>query len=540
MTAMAQISNFVLSTERSEPGGAVAVSKPATAKAGSSFSNVLRGQIVQADSQVADTRTKPAPKPTCKKRESFAADKANDNGNARQPSLQRGMPTVMSPIEPVGCVPVAQSMPDALMERKFAQGNRLAETHSADDGSQAEQSMQSELQSSDVVAGFTDKAGANPLQKTMLEQNPIFQSEAAAGPGQTADAVDLAQTDSWIAVTPSARQQTLADTTVVPEMKNLAVDGAAGEGSAKKPGLDMTDGNPSEVSQEVNSSILLSGKVALAQLIQEHRLNVMSGLTTIRTDAHSPSTSLDVKMDPNTNTSFAEDSVAGNQGGAPGSDSGAADGGFSRDSALFEREAVWANKSGSAARDSNSSFVVPLAPPEPQSAVPSHEEIPSAGPGHESGQTRDTSENCDPAKVFTANELAAAASHDELRVTLQTEKFGNVELHAHIAGDELGAAITVERKDAHSLLVAELPALQHALSEKQLRIDNLSLLQGSTTSNPENEKQSEQQNHRDGMSTAQKSRLALCSPENISNTNLNAVALSSGIFDLRGRLSVHA
>jgi len=76
-------------------------------------------------------------------------------------------------------------------------------------------------------------------------------------------------------------------------------------------------------------------------------------------------------------------------------------------------------------------------------------------------------------------QLTHSANHSDMRIAMQTDQLGAIELHARVAGDQLGAAITVEKRDAHSILVAELPALQQALSEKQLHVAQLSLLQGS-------------------------------------------------------------
>jgi len=65
-----------------------------------------------------------------------------------------------------------------------------------------------------------------------------------------------------------------------------------------------------------------------------------------------------------------------------------------------------------------------------------------------------------------------------MRIAMQTDRLGNVELRARVTGDEVGAAIAVEKRDAHAALAAELPTLQQALSEKQLRVDQLNLLHG--------------------------------------------------------------
>jgi len=37
------------------------------------------------------------------------------------------------------------------------------------------------------------------------------------------------------------------------------------------------------------------------------------------------------------------------------------------------------------------------------------------------------------------------------RIAMQTDKLGNIELRAHLTGETVGAAITVEKRDAHSI-----------------------------------------------------------------------------------------
>ena len=66
-----------------------------------------------------------------------------------------------------------------------------------------------------------------------------------------------------------------------------------------------------------------------------------------------------------------------------------------------------------------------------------------------------------------------------MRIAMQSDKLGTIELHARVTGDEVGAAITVEKRDAHAALAVELPGLQQALSDKQLKVEHVTLLQSS-------------------------------------------------------------
>ncbi len=71
-----------------------------------------------------------------------------------------------------------------------------------------------------------------------------------------------------------------------------------------------------------------------------------------------------------------------------------------------------------------------------------------------------------------------------MNVALRTEGLGAVQVRAHVTGDQVGAAITVERHDAHAALTSDLPALHQALSERQLCLENVSLQQGSAHGGP--------------------------------------------------------
>jgi flagellar hook-length control protein FliK len=70
----------------------------------------------------------------------------------------------------------------------------------------------------------------------------------------------------------------------------------------------------------------------------------------------------------------------------------------------------------------------------------------------------------------------------EIRIEMQSESLGGVELRAHISGNQIGASIAVEHHDAQVLLANDLPALHNALVEKNLRIDSLSVSHGMPSS----------------------------------------------------------
>jgi flagellar hook-length control protein FliK len=70
----------------------------------------------------------------------------------------------------------------------------------------------------------------------------------------------------------------------------------------------------------------------------------------------------------------------------------------------------------------------------------------------------------------------------EIRIEMQADSLGGVELRAHIAGDQIGASISVEHHDAQVALATDLPALHNALAEKNLRLESLTVSQGTFSS----------------------------------------------------------
>jgi len=139
-------------------------------------------------------------------------------------------------------------------------------------------------------------------------------------------------------------------------------------------------------------------------------------------------------------------------------------------------------------------------------------------------------------RIVDSAKLMEAAGRSEMRIAMDTDKLGPVELRAHMVGDEVGAAITVEKRDAHAALAVELPALQQALSDKQLRVEQVTLLHASLGSTAGDTGASTKQEQRSGTHAATTSWLG--SSGGVAQSPGNAA--QSGIFDAKGRLSVHA
>jgi flagellar hook-length control protein FliK len=82
----------------------------------------------------------------------------------------------------------------------------------------------------------------------------------------------------------------------------------------------------------------------------------------------------------------------------------------------------------------------------------------------------------------SAAHIATQPGQTEIRIEMQADSLGGVELRAHIAGDQIGASISVEHHDAQLALASDLPALHSALVEKNLRVETLSVSQGTFSS----------------------------------------------------------
>lgn len=78
--------------------------------------------------------------------------------------------------------------------------------------------------------------------------------------------------------------------------------------------------------------------------------------------------------------------------------------------------------------------------------------------------------------VVNAASMLQAQGKTEMRVALETESLGPLELHAVLDGGQVGASIAVVNHEAHTILTNNLPALQQTLADQNLRLDHLSIL----------------------------------------------------------------
>ncbi|HET7108470.1 MAG TPA: flagellar hook-length control protein FliK [Candidatus Acidoferrum sp.] len=140
-------------------------------------------------------------------------------------------------------------------------------------------------------------------------------------------------------------------------------------------------------------------------------------------------------------------------------------------------------------------------------------------------------------RVVNVAQLAGDPGHSQVRIAMQADQLGQVEVHATVRGQQVGAAITVEKKEAHAALAAEMPSLQQSLEERQFRVGEVVLMQGAmhSTAGDAGNAAAEQQRRGQAGTTYQQ-----VESETQYETGLGAIFESNGIFDDSGRLSVRA
>jgi hypothetical protein len=67
-----------------------------------------------------------------------------------------------------------------------------------------------------------------------------------------------------------------------------------------------------------------------------------------------------------------------------------------------------------------------------------------------------------------------------MHMGLQTQAFGNVELHAVVRDSQVGLTVGSERGDLRTLLAPEVSGLQTTFRQQDLRFDNIRFLETNT------------------------------------------------------------
>jgi hypothetical protein len=141
-----------------------------------------------------------------------------------------------------------------------------------------------------------------------------------------------------------------------------------------------------------------------------------------------------------------------------------------------------------------------------------------------------------PTQGISNAQISGNTAQSEIHISLRGDKLGAVELHAQVTGEQVGAAIVVEKKDAHAALAVELPALQQALTDKNLRVEHIWLTQGSldATAGDSGNASGQQPRGNAGKNFAAAQREEAPSPF------AAGVTMTDRIFDDGGHLSVRA
>jgi flagellar hook-length control protein FliK len=139
-----------------------------------------------------------------------------------------------------------------------------------------------------------------------------------------------------------------------------------------------------------------------------------------------------------------------------------------------------ANPIGGHSAAADSTAVAAAAPVQPQSASSAGQPAATNSPDSRPAESLPASSQGTP--IVNAAHIVGQPGQTEIRIEMQADSLGGVELRAHIAGDQIGASIAVEHHDAQLALATDLPALHSALVEKNLRVETLTVSQGNFSS----------------------------------------------------------
>jgi flagellar hook-length control protein FliK len=102
--------------------------------------------------------------------------------------------------------------------------------------------------------------------------------------------------------------------------------------------------------------------------------------------------------------------------------------------------------------------------------------------------------------ISQATQLYQRVGGAEMHIAMDTDLLGSIDLRAIVHQGSLSATIGVQRADVQTLLVNELPALQHSLAEKNLQVGQISVLADSIGSGTNANSQPQDQQNRQGTS----------------------------------------
>jgi len=141
-----------------------------------------------------------------------------------------------------------------------------------------------------------------------------------------------------------------------------------------------------------------------------------------------------------------------------------------------------------------------------------------------------------------ASELYQHMDGSEMHIAMQTDLLGAVDLRATMHQSALTATISVQRSDVQSVLASELPSLQHALADRNLHVEQISILNNSVNDrNGSHGQQAQQQNQnsaKPGAFGTSGAAHAFAS-EDVTPERMNATGDGRNSNSGFGRLSIH-
>jgi flagellar hook-length control protein FliK len=141
--------------------------------------------------------------------------------------------------------------------------------------------------------------------------------------------------------------------------------------------------------------------------------------------------------------------------------------------------------------------------------------------------------------VVQASRLYQRVGGAEMHIAMDTDLLGSIDLRAVVHQSGLTATIGVQHADVQALLSSELPGLQHALSQKNLHVEQISIF-GSAVGSQSNQGGSQSQQQKQTPAFAPQATAAwpgsASGPDGALATVSDSVAAGGGT----GRLSVHA
>jgi hypothetical protein len=130
--------------------------------------------------------------------------------------------------------------------------------------------------------------------------------------------------------------------------------------------------------------------------------------------------------------------------------------------------------------------------------------------------------------VSQATQLYQRVGGAEMHIAMDTDLLGLIDLRAVVHQGTLSATIGVQRADVQTLLVNELPALQHSLAEKNLQVGQISVLAGSVGNGTNANSQPRDQQNRQGPTAPAAPVFRDDAPSFISRAHMGEAAALTG------------